>query len=179
MSRIGNKPITVPEGVEVTLNDHHITVKGPKGTLERDLHKNMTITMEENTIHVTRPNDEAENRSLHGLTRTLISNMIEGVVHEFKRELEVNGVGYRAQKQGNKLVMNLGYSHNVEIEPPAGITFDLADANHITVRGIDKEVVGQTAAVIRTKRPPEVYRGKGIKYAEEHIRRKEGKAGKK
>ena len=179
MSRIGNKPITVPEGVEVTLNDHHITVKGPKGTLERDLHKNMTITMEENTIHVTRPNDEAENRSLHGLTRTLISNMIEGVVHEFKRELEINGVGYRAQKQGNKLVMNLGYSHNVEIEPPEGITFDLADANHITVRGIDKEVVGQTAAVIRTKRPPEVYRGKGIKYAEEVIRRKEGKAGKK
>ena len=179
MSRIGNKTITVPEGVEVTLNDHHITVKGPKGTLERDLHKNMTITMEENTIHVTRPNDEAENRSLHGLTRTLISNMIEGVVHEFKRELEINGVGYRAQKQGNKLVMNLGYSHNVEIEPPEGITFDLADANHITVRGIDKEVVGQTAAVIRTKRPPEVYRGKGIKYAEEHIRRKEGKAGKK
>lgn len=179
MSRIGNKPITVPEGVEITLNDHHITVKGPKGTLERDLHKNITITMEENTIHVTRPNDEAENRSLHGLTRTLINNMIEGVVHEFKRELEINGVGYRAQKQGNKLVMNLGYSHNVEIEPPAGITFDLADANHITVRGIDKEVVGQTAAVIRTKRPPEVYRGKGIKYAEEHIRRKEGKAGKK
>ena len=179
MSRIGNKTITVPEGVEVTLNDHHITVKGPKGTLERDLHKNMTITMEENTIHVTRPNDEAENRSLHGLTRTLISNMIEGVVHEFKRELEINGVGYRAQKQGNKLVMNVGYSHNVEIEPPEGITFDLADANHITVRGIDKEVVGQTAAVIRTKRPPEVYRGKGIKYAEEHIRRKEGKAGKK
>ena len=179
MSRIGNKPITVPEGVEITLNDHHITVKGPKGTLERDLHKNITITMEENTIHVTRPNDEAENRSLHGLTRTLINNMIEGVVHEFKRELEINGVGYRAQKQGNKLVMNLGYSHNVEIEPPEGITFDLADANHITVRGIDKEVVGQTAAVIRTKRPPEVYRGKGIKYAEEHIRRKEGKAGKK
>ena len=179
MSRIGNKPITVPEGVEITLNDHHITVKGPKGTLERDLHKNRTITMEENTIHVTRPNDEAENRSLHGLTRTLINNMIEGVVHEFKRELEINGVGYRAQKQGNKLVMNLGYSHNVEIEPPEGITFDLADANHITVRGIDKEVVGQTAAVIRTKRPPEVYRGKGIKYAEEHIRRKEGKAGKK
>ena len=179
MSRIGNKPITVPEGVEVTLNDHHITVKGPKGTLERDLHKNITITMEENTIHVTRPNDEAENRSLHGLTRTLINNMIEGVVNEFKRELEINGVGYRAQKQGNKLVMNLGYSHNVEIEPPAGIAFDLADANHITVRGIDKEVVGQTAAVIRTKRPPEVYRGKGIKYAEEHIRRKEGKAGKK
>ncbi len=179
MSRIGNKPITVPEGVEVTLNKHHITVKGPKGTLERDLHKNMTVTLEGNTIHVTRPNDEAENRSLHGLTRTLINNMIEGVTHEFKRELEINGVGYRAQKQGNKLVMNLGYSHTVEMDPPEGITFDLVDANHITVRGIDKEVVGQTAAVIRTKRPPEVYRGKGIKYAEEHIRRKEGKAGKK
>ena len=179
MSRIGNKPITVPEGVEVTLNDNHITVKGPKGTLERDLHKNMTVTLEGNTIHVTRPNDEAENRSLHGLTRTLISNMIEGVVHEFKKELEINGVGYRAQKQGNKLVMNLGYSHSVEMDPPEGITFDLADANHITVRGIDKEVVGQTAAVIRTKRLPEVYRGKGIKYATEHIRRKEGKAGKK
>ncbi len=179
MSRIGNKPITVPEGVEVTLNDHHITVKGPKGTLERDIHKNITVTIDGNTIHVTRPNDEAENRSLHGLTRTLISNMIEGVVHEFKKELEINGVGYRAQKQGNKLVMNLGYSHSVEMDPPEGITFDLADANHITVRGIDKEVVGQTAAVIRTKRLPEVYRGKGIKYAEEHIRRKEGKAGKK
>ncbi len=179
MSRIGNKPITVPEGVEVTLNDNHITVKGPKGTLERDLHKNMTVTLEGNTIHVTRPNDEAENRSLHGLTRTLINNMIEGVVHEFKKELEINGVGYRAQKQGNKLVMNLGYSHNVEMDPPEGITFDVPDANHVTVRGIDKELVGQTAAVVRTKRPPEVYRGKGIKYAEEHIRRKEGKAGKK
>ncbi len=179
MSRIGNKPITVPEGVEVTLNENHITVKGPKGTLERDIHKNMTVSLEGNTITVTRPNDESENKSLHGLTRTLINNMIEGVVHEFKKELEINGVGYRAQKQGNKLVMSLGYSHNVEIDPPAGITFDLADANHITVRGIDKELVGQTAAVIRTKRPPEVYRGKGIKYADEHIRRKEGKAGKK
>ncbi len=179
MSRIGNKPITVPEGVEVKLDGHHITVKGPKGTLERDLHKNMSVTMEGNTIHVTRPNDEAENRSLHGLTRTLINNMIEGVVNEFKRDLEINGVGYRAQKQGNKLVMNLGYSHNVEMDPPVGITFDVPDANHITVRGIDKELVGQTAAVVRTKRPPEVYRGKGIKYAEEHIRRKEGKAGKK
>ena len=179
MSRIGNKPITVPEGVEVTLKENHITVKGPKGTLQKELHKNITVTMDGNTIHVTRPNDEAENRSLHGLTRTLINNMIEGVVHEFKRELEINGVGYRAQKKGNQLVMNLGYSHPVEMDPPEGITFDLADANHITVRGIDKELVGQTAAVIRTKRPPEVYRGKGIKYAEEVIRRKEGKAGKK
>lgn len=179
MSRIGNKPITVPEGVEVTLDGNHITVKGPKGTLERDLHKNMTVTLDGNTITVTRPNDEAENRSLHGLTRTLINNMIEGVLHEFKKDLEINGVGYRAQKKGNTLVMNLGYSHSVEMDPPEGITFDLADANHITVRGIDKELVGQTAAVVRTKRPPEVYRGKGIKYADEHIRRKEGKAGKK
>lgn len=179
MSRIGNKPITVPEGVEVTLNDNHIVVKGPKGTLEKDLHKNMTVTVEGNTITVTRPNDEAENRSLHGLTRTLINNMVEGVVHEFKRNLEINGVGYRAQKKGNKLVMNLGYSHPVEIDPPEGITFDVPAPNQIIVRGIDKEVVGQTAAVIRTKRPPEVYRGKGIKYVEEHIRRKEGKAGKK
>ena len=151
MSRIGNKPITVPEGVEVTLNDNHIVVKGPKGTLEKDLHKNMTVTMEGNTITVTRPNDEAVNRSLHGLTRTLISNMIEGVVNEFKRNLEINGVGYRAQKKGNDLVMNLGYSHPVEIVAPEGISFDLTDANHITVRGIDKELVGQTAAVIRTK----------------------------
>ena len=179
MSRIGNKPITVPDGVEVTLNENHITVKGPKGTLQKELHKNMKVTLEGNTITVVRPNDEVENKSLHGLTRTLIHNMIEGVVHEFKRELEINGVGYRAQKKGNQLVMNLGYSHPVEMDPPEGITFDLADANHITVRGIDKELVGQTAAVIRTKRPPEVYRGKGIKYATEHIRRKEGKAGKK
>ena len=126
MSRIGNKPITVPEGVEVTLNDNHIVVKGPKGTLEKDLHKNMTVTMEGNTITVTRPNDEAVNRSLHGLTRTLISNMIEGVVNEFKRNLEINGVGYRAQKKGNDLVMNLGYSHPVEIVAPEGISFDLS-----------------------------------------------------
>ena len=179
MPRIGNKPINVPEGVEVKLDGHHITVKGPKGTLEREIHKNISVTMDNNVITVTRPNDEPENRSLHGLTRTLISNMIEGVLHEYKRDLEINGVGYRAQKKGNKLVMNLGYSHPVEMDPPEGITFDVPDANHITVRGIDKEVVGQTAAVVRTKRPPEVYRGKGIKYAEEHIRRKEGKAGKK
>lgn len=179
MSRIGNKPINVPEGVEVKLDGHHITVKGPKGTLEKELHKNMEVTLDNNVITVKRLNDEPENRSLHGLTRTLISNMIEGVVNEYKRELEINGVGYRAQKKGNKLVMNLGYSHPVEMDPPVGITFDVPDANHITVRGIDKELVGQTAAVVRTKRPPEVYRGKGIKYAEERIRRKEGKAGKK
>ena len=179
MSRIGNKPIEVPQGVEVKIDGNHITVKGPKGTLEKDLHKNMEVVLEGNTITVKRPNDEPFNRSLHGLTRTLVHNMIEGVLNEYKRDLEINGVGYRAQKKGNKLVMNLGYSHPVEMDPPEGITFDVPDANHITVRGIDKEVVGQTAAVVRTKRPPEVYRGKGIKYAEEHIRRKEGKAGKK
>ena len=179
MSRIGNKPITVPEGVEVKLNGMHLTVKGPKGTLEREIHKNMNVSIEGNVITVTRPNDEAENRSLHGLTRTLIANMIEGVLNEYKKELQIVGVGYRAQKQGKKLVMNLGYSHPVEMEEPEGITFDVPNANTIVIRGIDKEVVGQTAAVVRTQRPPEVYRGKGIKYAEEIIRRKEGKAGKK
>ena len=179
MSRIGNKPITVPEGVEVKLDGKHITVKGPKGTLERDIHNNIKVSINDNIITVERPNDEPQNRSLHGLTRTLINNMIIGVLNEYKRELEINGVGYRAQKKGNNLVMNLGYSHPVEMEAPAGITFDVPNPNQIIVRGIDKELVGQTAAVIRTKRPPEVYRGKGIKYAEEHIRRKEGKAGKK
>ena len=179
MSRIGNKPIAIPDGVEVKVDGNHITVKGPKGTLEKDIHKNMSISIENNVLTVVRPDDTPANKSLHGLTRTLINNMIQGVVNEFKRELEVNGVGYRAQKQGNKLVMNLGYSHTVEMVPPEGITFDVPDANHITVRGIDKELVGQTAAVVRTKRPPEVYGGKGIKYAEEHIRRKEGKADKK
>lgn len=179
MSRIGNKPITVPAGVEIILDGLHLTVKGPKGTLERDIHKNMTVSIDGNTITVTRPNDEPANRSLHGLTRTLINNMIEGVVNEYKRELEINGVGYRAQKRGTKLVMNLGYSHPVEMDPPAGITFDVPAPNQIIIRGIDKEAVGQTAAVVRSKRPPEVYRGKGIKYVEEHIRRKEGKAGKK
>ena len=179
MSRIGNKPITVPEGVEVKLDGQHITVKGPKGTLERDIHSNIKVSINDNIITVERPNDEPQNRSLHGLTRTLINNMIVGVLNEYKRELEINGVGYRAQKKGNNLVMNLGYSHPVEMEAPNGITFDVPNPNQIIVRGIDKELVGQTAAVIRTKRPPEVYRGKGIKYVEEHIRRKEGKAGKK
>ena len=179
MSRIGNKPITIPEGVEVTLDGNMITVKGPKGTLKREIHKNMNVALEGSVINISRPDDEPLNRSLHGLTRTLINNMIIGVKEEFKRELEINGVGYRAQKQGNKLVMNLGYSHPVEMDAPEGITFDVPNPNQIIVRGIDKELVGQTAAVVRTKRPPEVYRGKGIKYAEEVIRRKEGKAGKK
>lgn len=179
MSRIGNKPITIPAGVEVTLDGNVITVKGPKGTMTKELHKNMEVSVNGTEITVKRPDDEAFNRSLHGLTRTLINNMIEGVEKQFSRTLEVNGVGYRAQLKGKKLVMNLGYSHPVEMDAPEGITFEVPNANTIIVKGVDKEVVGQTAAVIRTKRPPEVYRGKGIKYAEEHIRRKEGKAGKK
>ena len=179
MSRIGNKPITVPAGVEVTLDGQKITVKGPKGTLERDIHPNMKVEMDANVITVKRPDDQKENRALHGLTRTLINNMIIGVTEEFTRKLEVNGVGYREKKQGKKLVLTLGYSHPVEVEEPEGVTFEVPNPNEIIVRGINKEVVGQTATVIRSKRPPEVYRGKGIKYAEETIRRKEGKAGKK
>ena len=180
MSRIGVKPITVPAGVEVTIAaDNTVTVKGPKGSLERDIHPNIKVELDGNEIKVSRPDDTNINKSLHGTTRALIHNMVEGVVHEFKVELEINGVGYRAQKKGNDLLMNLGYSHPVEMKAPQGVTFDLPDANHIVVRGIDKEVVGQVANEVRSKRPPEVYRGKGIKYATEHIRRKEGKAGKK
>ena len=179
MSRIGNKPITVPAGVEVTLEGQKITVKGPKGTLTREINSNMKVALDGNVITVTRPDDEPANRSLHGLTRTLINNMVQGVVTEYTRALEINGVGYRAAKQGKKLVLTLGYSHPVEMEEPEGITFEVPSPNQIIVKGIDKEKVGQMAAVIRTKRPPEVYRGKGIKYVEEHIRRKEGKTGKK
>ena len=179
MSRIGNKPITVPENVEVRLEGNKITVKGPKGTLEKELHPNIKVTLENNVITVTRPNDEPQNRSLHGLTRTLINNMINGVVNEYTRELEINGVGYRAAKQGNKLVLTLGYSHPVEMVEPEGIKYEVPTPNQIIVKGMDKELVGEMAAVIRTKRPPEVYRGKGIKYVEEHIRRKVGKTGKK
>ena len=178
MSRIGNKPITVPSGVEVKIDGQTITVKGPKGTLTREFNENVTVTLDNNVITVRRVNDEPANRSLHGLTRTLINNMVEGTVKEFERKLEINGVGYRAQKQGTKLVLTLGYSHPVEMDAPEGITFEVPNPNEIIVKGIDKELVGQTAAVIRTKRPPEVYRGKGIKYAEEVIRRKEGKTGK-
>ena len=179
MSRIGNKPITVPEGVEVKIENKHITVKGPKGTLEREINKNISLEMDGNTIKVIRKDDEPSNKSLHGLTRTLINNMITGVTHEYSKELQINGVGYRVAKQGNNLNLTLGYSHPVIFEAPAGITFDVPNPNTIIVKGIDKELVGQTAAVIRTKRPPEVYRGKGIKYDTEHIRRKEGKTGKK
>ena len=178
MSRIGNKPITVPEGVEVKIDGKHITVKGPKGTLEREIHNNISLEMEGNEIKVTRIDNEPFNRGLHGLTRTLINNMITGVLNEYTRELQINGVGYRVQKQGNNLNMSLGYSHPVIFEAPQGITFDVPNPNTIIVKGIDKELVGQTAAEIRTKRPPEVYRGKGIKYADEVIRRKEGKTGK-
>ena len=179
MSRIGRKPIAVPSGVDVKIDGNHILVKGPKGTLEKELHPNMKITVENNVITVTRPDDEPANRSLHGLTRTLINNMVNGVVNEYARELEINGVGYRAAKQGNKLVLTLGYSHPVEMVEPEGIKYEVPTPNQIIVKGMDKELVGQMAAVIRTKRPPEVYRGKGIKYVEEHIRRKEGKTGKK
>ena len=179
MSRIGNKPITIPDGVEVKVDGSKVTVKGPKGTLEKEIHKNITVTVDNNMVNVKRLNDEAFNRSLHGLTRTLINNMIIGVTQEYTRNLEVNGVGDRAAKKGNKLVLTLGYSHPVEMDAPAGITFEVPNPNQIIIRGIDKELVGQCAAIVRTKRPPEVYRGKGIKYEEEVIRRKEGKTGKK
>ena len=178
MSRIGNKPITVPDGVEVKINDHKITVKGPKGSLEREVHKNISLELNGNILTVTRKNDEPSNKSLHGLTRTLIQNMIIGVKEEFSKELQINGVGYRVAKQGNDLNLTLGYSHPVIYKAPQGISFDVPNPNTIIVKGIDKELVGQTAAEIRTTRPPEVYRGKGIKYADEVIRRKVGKTGK-
>lgn len=178
MSRIGNKPITVPAEVTVKIAGQKVTVTGPKGTLEREIHKNISLEIADNTITVVRKNDEPQNRSLHGLTRTLINNMIIGVTETYSKELQINGVGYRVAKQGNNLNLTLGYSHPVIFEAPEGITFDVPNANTIIVKGIDKELVGQTAAVIRTKRPPEVYRGKGIKYADEVIRRKEGKTGK-
>ncbi|MCI8519330.1 MAG: 50S ribosomal protein L6 [Clostridia bacterium] len=179
MSRIGNSPITIPEGVEVNVQGSKISVKGPKGTLEREINEGLTITIEDGKLTVKRPNDEVEMKSLHGLTRTLISNMIIGVKDEFSKELQVNGVGYRVQKQGNDLNLVLGFSHPVIYKAPQGIAFDVPNPNTIIVKGIDKELVGQTAAEIRTKRPPEVYGGKGIKYSYEVIRRKEGKTGKK
>ena len=178
MSRIGNKPITVPAGVEVKVEGQHVTVKGPKGTLERDINPEITVKLEEGTLTFARSSEERLDKSLHGLTRTLVNNMIEGVQKEFTRELQINGVGYRVQKQGNDLNLSLGYSHPVIYKAPAGISFDVPNPNTIIVKGINKEQVGQVAAEIRTKRPPEVYRGKGIKYAEEVIRRKVGKTGK-
>ena len=178
MSRIGRMPIDLPAGVEVKIEDgNKVTVKGPKGTLTQNLHPNMTITQEGNVITVTRPNDLKENRSLHGLTRTLLNNMVVGVTEGYTKKLEVNGVGYRVAKEGNKLVMNLGYSHQVTMEEKDGITIEVPDPNHINIVGCDKQLVGQFAAEVREKRPPEPYKGKGIKYADEVIRRKVGKTG--
>ena len=178
MSRIGNKPITVPEGVQVKVDGKKVTVTGPKGTLEKEVHNNISVEVNENIVKVSRKDDEPFNKSLHGLTRTLINNMITGVTKEYSKELQINGVGYRVVKQGNNLNLTLGYSHPVIFEAPAGISFDVPNPNTIIVKGIDKELVGQTAAVIRTKRPPELYRGKGFKYADDVIRRKVGKTGK-
>ena len=178
MSRIGRKPITVPAGVDVKFNGAEVTVKGPKGTLTQSFSERMTIKVEGNEILVTRPSDDKEDRALHGLTRTLVSNMVIGVTEGFKKELEVNGVGYRVQKQGKNLVMNLGYSHQVIMPEIDGITIDVPNPNSIVISGADKQMVGQFAAEVREKRPPEPYKGKGIKYAGEYIRRKEGKAGK-
>ena len=178
MSRIGKKPVTIPAGVEVKVDGTTVTVKGPKGTLTQEVHPNMTITIEGSELTVTRPNDNKENRALHGLTRSLIANMVEGVTDGFKKTLQVNGVGYRVAKQGKTLVMNLGFSHQVNVDEIDGITIDVPDANTIVISGADKQKVGQFAAEVREKRPPEPYKGKGIKYADEVIRRKEGKAGK-
>lgn len=180
MSRIGRAPIAVPAGVEVQIADGNVvTVKGPKGTLTQTLAAAMTIKQEGAEILVTRPNDEKMNRSLHGLTRTLLHNMIVGVTEGFKKELDVNGVGYRVAKEGNKLVMNIGYSHQVTMNEPEGITVEVPNPNKIVVSGADKQKVGQFAAEVREKRPPEPYKGKGIKYTDEVIRRKEGKTGAK
>ena len=178
MSRIGNKPITVPAGVEVKIDGNHISVKGPKGTLERDVEKEISLNLDENVLTVLRDSDAKRSKELHGLTRSLINNMILGVQNEFTKELQINGVGYRVQKQGNNLNLSLGYSHPVIYEAPQGITFDVPNANTIIVKGINKELVGQIAAEIREKRAPEVYGGKGIKYITEVIRRKVGKTGK-
>ena len=179
MSRIGKMPIAIPAGVTVDIAENNkVTVKGPKGTLERVLPSEMIISKDGDVVTVSRPNDLKRMRSLHGLTRTLINNMVVGVTDGYQKVLEINGVGYRVAKQGTGINMTLGYSHPVIMEAPEGITFDVPNANTIIVRGIDKELVGQTAAVVRSKRPPEVYRGKGIKYADEVIRRKEGKTGK-
>lgn len=178
MSRIGRKPINIPAGVTVTVNDGVIEVKGPKGTLDLNYNPAMTVEVQGEEIVVTRPNDEKTNRSLHGLTRTLIANMVVGVTEGYKKELEVNGVGYRVEKKGKQCIMNLGYSHKVIMEDNEDITIEVPDPNKIIIVGIDKQKVGQFAAEVREKRPPEPYKGKGIKYKEEHIRRKEGKAGK-
>jgi len=180
MSRIGRAPIAIPAGVEVKVaENNHITVKGAKGTLERDLVPQITVSVEGNVINVTRPNDEKQNRSLHGLTRTLVANMVEGVSNGYSKTLEINGVGYRAAKEGKNLVLNIGYSHQVIIPEIDGITVDVPNPNTVVINGIDKQKVGQFAADVRAKRPPEPYKGKGIKYSDEVVRRKEGKTGAK
>ena len=180
MSRIGRAPITVPAGVEVKVDEtNHITVKGPKGTLERDLVPQMNIEVDAGVIRVTRPDDSKENRSLHGLTRTLVDNMVVGVTQGFEKKLEINGVGYRAVKEGKNLVLNIGFSHQVTVSENDDIQIDVPDANHVVIKGIDKQTVGQFAADVRSTRPPEPYKGKGIKYDYEVVRRKEGKTGAK
>ena len=179
MSRIGRMPITVPAGVEITVSaENQVTVKGPKGTLTENLCPIMNIVTEGNTVTVVRPNDEQETRALHGLTRALLNNMVVGVTEGYSKKLEIVGVGYRVALVNAALKLNIGFSHDVIIDAPAGITFEVPDSNTIIVKGIDKQLVGQTAAVIRGKRPPEPYHGKGIKYSDEFIRRKAGKTGK-
>ena len=178
MSRIGRMPITVPADVDVKIGEGNVvTVKGPKGELTQSLRPEMIITMENGHIHVARPSEDKLHRSLHGLTRSLINDMVVGVTKGFQKELEINGVGYHASKEGNKLVMNLGYSHLVTVEEIDGITIEVPAQNKVVIHGIDKQKVGQFAANVRAKRPPEPYKGKGIKYANEVIRHKEGKAG--
>lgn len=178
MSRIGRKPVQIPAGVEVTVNGNTCVVKGPKGTLQQDFHENITVTVKENEVIVDRANDERESRAQHGLTRALIQNMVTGVSEGFTKSLELAGVGYRVQLKGTSLDFSLGYSHPVVVEAPEGITFEVPDNTHINVKGINKQQVGQIAAEIRAKRPPEPYKGKGIHYVGEHIRRKLGKAAK-
>ena len=178
MSRIGKKPVVIPAGVTVEVAEGNVvTVKGPKGTLTNTFNADMILNVEGNVLTVSRPTDEANHRALHGLTRTLIANMVEGVEKGYHKELDVNGVGYRAEKKGNQLVMRLGYSHEVIMEEIPGITIEVPSPNKIFIRGIDKQVVGQFAAEVRGKRPPEPYKGKGIKYVDEVIRRKVGKTG--
>ena len=178
MSRIGRKPINIPAGVTGSVDDGVVSVKGPKGSLTQKVHPNMTVTVEGNLIHVARPDDEKQNKALHGLTRSIIHNMVLGVTEGFKKELEVNGVGYRVQKQGKNLMMNLGFSHPVTVPEVDGITIECPAANKIVILGPDKQQVGQFAAEVRETRPPEPYKGKGIRYAGEYVRHKEGKAGK-